>query len=413
MPTSEAPTASDRRAPTPQWRQPLSRGYTSAGFYLFDWRTLARSVPVRIGHSRFSSLSAASLSAASFACIGKRIAARLTSTHDLIHSSAKTDRTWRRFSPLISSARKRRHAIGRTSMIGSARFDFIHFMHYTALPENQKEFPSLWVDFPNKYFDPARGHELYQRYLSQLVLADKLGFDAVVVNEHHNTAYSMMPAPNLIAATLIPQVKNAKICVWGTPPNLEHPNRLAEEYAMLDVLSQGRLEVAFPLGTGMEYWSNSVNPADCARASPGIDRDHFAGLDAGRADLVLRRLLHLSLSQSLAAAGSEAASALLHRRHRQSGDHRSRLEARLRLRVGVRHQTTGARAQSGTAPRRSRARPPHPAGPASAASHHLRRGDRSKKPEKKPSSTSSISSRMRCARRRPSSLRPAIFRSIS
>jgi alkanesulfonate monooxygenase SsuD/methylene tetrahydromethanopterin reductase-like flavin-dependent oxidoreductase (luciferase family) len=146
-------------------------------------------------------------------------------------------------------------------MIGNARFDFIHFMHYTALPENQKEFPSLWVDFPNKYFDPVRGHELYQRYLSQLVLADKLGFDAVVVNEHHNTAYSMMPAPNLIAATLIPQVKNAKICVWGTPPNLEHPNRLAEEYAMLDVLSQGRLEVAFPLGTGMEYWSNSVNPA--------------------------------------------------------------------------------------------------------------------------------------------------------
>ncbi len=146
-------------------------------------------------------------------------------------------------------------------MIGNARFDFIHFMHYTALPENQKEFPSLWVDFPNKYFDPERGYELYQRYLSQLVLADKLGFDAIVVNEHHNTAYSMMPAPNLIAATLIPQVKNAKICVWGTPPNLEHPNRLAEEYAMLDVLSQGRLEVAFPLGTGMEYWSNSVNPA--------------------------------------------------------------------------------------------------------------------------------------------------------
>jgi len=82
-----------------------------------------------------------------------------------------------------------------------------------------------------------------------------------VVNEHHNTAYSMMPAPNLIAAALIPQIKNAKICVWGTPPNLEYPNRLAEEYAMLDVLSGGRLEVAFPLGTGMEYWSNAINPA--------------------------------------------------------------------------------------------------------------------------------------------------------
>jgi len=146
-------------------------------------------------------------------------------------------------------------------MAGGARFDFIHFMHYVHLPENQKEFPSLWVDFPNKYFDPEKGYSLYQRYLSELVLADKLGFDGIVVNEHHNTAYSMMPAPNLIAATLIPRVRNAKICVWGTPPNLEYPNRLAEEYAMLDVLSQGRLEVAFPLGTGMEYWANPINPS--------------------------------------------------------------------------------------------------------------------------------------------------------
>ena len=116
-------------------------------------------------------------------------------------------------------------------------------------------------DFPNKYYDPKSGYELYQRYLAELLLADKVGFDAVVVNEHHNTSYSMMAAPSLIAAAIIPQIKNAKICVWGTPPNLEYPNRLAEEYAMLDVMSQGRLEVAFPLGTGMEYWANPINPA--------------------------------------------------------------------------------------------------------------------------------------------------------
>jgi alkanesulfonate monooxygenase SsuD/methylene tetrahydromethanopterin reductase-like flavin-dependent oxidoreductase (luciferase family) len=146
-------------------------------------------------------------------------------------------------------------------MNGKVRFNFMHFMPYPHLPENHKDFRSLWVDFPNKYFDPKRGNALYQRYLSELVLADRLGFDAVVVNEHHNTAYSMMAAPSLLAATIIPQTKNAKICVWGTPPNLEYPNRLAEEYAMLDVLSNGRLEIAFPLGTGMEYWANPINPA--------------------------------------------------------------------------------------------------------------------------------------------------------
>jgi alkanesulfonate monooxygenase SsuD/methylene tetrahydromethanopterin reductase-like flavin-dependent oxidoreductase (luciferase family) len=158
------------------------------------------------------------------------------------------------------------------SMDGTVRFDFMHFMPYVHYPENHKDYKSTWVDFPNKYYDPQKGHALYQRYLNELVIADQVGFDAVVVNEHHNTAYSMMAAPNLIAAAVIPQTKNAKICVWGTPPNLEYPNRLAEEYAMLDVMSQGRLEVAFPLGTGMEYWANPINPATAReRHREGID----------------------------------------------------------------------------------------------------------------------------------------------
>jgi hypothetical protein len=42
-------------------------------------------------------------------------------------------------------------------MSGDVRFDFIHFMHYTHLPEDHKKYASLWVDFPNKHFDPERG----------------------------------------------------------------------------------------------------------------------------------------------------------------------------------------------------------------------------------------------------------------
>jgi alkanesulfonate monooxygenase SsuD/methylene tetrahydromethanopterin reductase-like flavin-dependent oxidoreductase (luciferase family) len=145
-------------------------------------------------------------------------------------------------------------------MSGQLRFDFMHFMPYTAVPEDLGKYKSLWVNFPNKIYDPQIAQGLYQTYFSQLELADRLGFDAVVINEHHNTAYSMMQAPNIIAAALLDRVKRAKICVWGTPPNLEYPNRLAEEYAMLDVLSGGRLEVAFPLGTGMEYWAHPINP---------------------------------------------------------------------------------------------------------------------------------------------------------
>ena len=145
--------------------------------------------------------------------------------------------------------------------MSALRFNSMHFMPYAHLPENHKELKSVWVDFSNRNYDPDKGYDLYQRYIKELVLADQLGFDAIVVNEHHNTAYSMMAAPNLIAAAVIPQTKNARICVWGTPPNFMLPNRLAEEYAMLDVMSGGRLEVAFPLGTGMEYWANPINPA--------------------------------------------------------------------------------------------------------------------------------------------------------
>jgi alkanesulfonate monooxygenase SsuD/methylene tetrahydromethanopterin reductase-like flavin-dependent oxidoreductase (luciferase family) len=144
-------------------------------------------------------------------------------------------------------------------ILPDTKFYAWHFMPYTALPANVGEQDSLWVDFSNSHFDPVVGHGLYQRYMSELVLADRLGFDGVCVNEHHNTPYSLMPNPSVMAAALIPQVKG-NICVMGTPPGLDQPHRLAEAYAMLDVMSGGRLEVAFPLGTPMEYWSSSVSP---------------------------------------------------------------------------------------------------------------------------------------------------------
>ena len=141
------------------------------------------------------------------------------------------------------------------------KFHFMTFMPYAHLPADHKKYDSLWVDYSNANYDPAKGKALYDRYINEFELADQLGFDGIVVNEHHSSIYSMMPAPNLIASALIQRTQNAKICVWGTPPNLEYPNRLAEEYAMLDVMSGGRLEVAFPLGTGMEYWSHPISPA--------------------------------------------------------------------------------------------------------------------------------------------------------
>jgi alkanesulfonate monooxygenase SsuD/methylene tetrahydromethanopterin reductase-like flavin-dependent oxidoreductase (luciferase family) len=54
---------------------------------------------------------------------------------------------------------------------------------------------SAWVTFSNRHYEPQKGAELYHEYLDQMELADKLGFDGVCLNEHHQTAYGMMPFP--------------------------------------------------------------------------------------------------------------------------------------------------------------------------------------------------------------------------
>jgi alkanesulfonate monooxygenase SsuD/methylene tetrahydromethanopterin reductase-like flavin-dependent oxidoreductase (luciferase family) len=84
----------------------------------------------------------------------------------------------------------------------------------------------------------------------------------------------MMPAVGVRAGYMAALTKRAKLLVAGTPLNLSWPSRVAEEYAMLDVMSGGRMEYGFPLGTGMEYWSNAaqLNPATArARFREGLD----------------------------------------------------------------------------------------------------------------------------------------------
>ncbi|HUZ21645.1 MAG TPA: LLM class flavin-dependent oxidoreductase [Acidimicrobiales bacterium] len=154
------------------------------------------------------------------------------------------------------------------------QFYFMHFMPYADLPEDHEKYESTWVDFPNKFYDPVKGKKFYERYFAEMVLADRVGFDGLVVNEHHSSPYNMMQSATMVASALVPVTSRAKICVFGTPINLQYPNRVAEEYALLDVMSGGRTEFAFPLGTGMEYWSNAtmLTPATArARFREGID----------------------------------------------------------------------------------------------------------------------------------------------
>ena len=156
---------------------------------------------------------------------------------------------------------------------------WFHLMPYTELPADFKEkHPSVWVDIHSSLFDPKREHLMYNDFMDELEYAADCGYDAICVNEHHSNGYGLMPSPNLIASSLARRTTDATICVMGNSLALYNPpTRVAEEFAMLDVISGGRLIAGFPVGTPMDdCFAYGQNPSQLR------DRYHEAN------DLVMR-----------------------------------------------------------------------------------------------------------------------------
>lgn len=146
--------------------------------------------------------------------------------------------------------------------MNALRFYGFHLMPYPYIPPTA-EFDSSWVSLSNKHYEPQRGRQLYTEYIDQLVAAEKYGFDGVGVNEHHANFYGTMPSPNIIAAMLIQRTNHIPIGVIGNAIPLHgNPLRVAEEIAMLDVISGGRIISGFVRGIGCEYFNNGIAPAD-------------------------------------------------------------------------------------------------------------------------------------------------------
>jgi alkanesulfonate monooxygenase SsuD/methylene tetrahydromethanopterin reductase-like flavin-dependent oxidoreductase (luciferase family) len=111
-------------------------------------------------------------------------------------------------------------------------------------------------------YSDAVAERSYQHSLELFGLADQLGFDWVTVAEHHYSGFSMTPNPMVMAGVLCKAVKNARIAVLG--PNIPtlNPVRVAEEFAMLDVISGGRVVAGMLRGTANEYVTYGTNPAE-------------------------------------------------------------------------------------------------------------------------------------------------------
>jgi alkanesulfonate monooxygenase SsuD/methylene tetrahydromethanopterin reductase-like flavin-dependent oxidoreductase (luciferase family) len=144
------------------------------------------------------------------------------------------------------------------------KFYFMTLMPYSPLDLAERaRHATAWVTLPNRLYDRESGRSMYDTYINDLVRADRLGFDGVVVNEHHQTAYGMMPSPIVIASILARETKRCKIAILGSAlPLRDHPLTLAEEHAMIDTISGGRLISGFVRGIGAEYHVFGVNPAN-------------------------------------------------------------------------------------------------------------------------------------------------------
>ncbi len=121
-------------------------------------------------------------------------------------------------------------------------------------------YPSIRVSLPNKNYDPRKGAELYDRYLEEWQIADEEGME-IMLNEHHQTATCVDPAAPLMLAALARLTKRARLLILGNPiANRRQPIRVAEEMALIDVLSKGRLEAGFVRGVPYEISPANSNP---------------------------------------------------------------------------------------------------------------------------------------------------------
>ena len=113
----------------------------------------------------------------------------------------------------------------------------------SAYPEDEaREKGGLNVlTFSNRHFDTAAGQALYGDRLEEYKLVDEVGFDGIMLNEHHNTPCCMQPEIIVWSSILAAVTKHVKIMTLGIPlPLWDNPLQAAEAFAMVDMISGGR-----------------------------------------------------------------------------------------------------------------------------------------------------------------------------
>jgi alkanesulfonate monooxygenase SsuD/methylene tetrahydromethanopterin reductase-like flavin-dependent oxidoreductase (luciferase family) len=90
--------------------------------------------------------------------------------------------------------------------------------------------------------------DLYQAALEQCAWADRIGFDAVALLEHHASVDGYLPSPIVLGSAVAAVTERMLIRMSVVLLPLYHPIRLAEDLAVLDLISQGRLRLTVGAG---------------------------------------------------------------------------------------------------------------------------------------------------------------------
>lgn len=137
---------------------------------------------------------------------------------------------------------------------------------YPYIPSKDDVKKSIYVSLPNAHYRSFRGQNRIEQTLETLVYGESLGFDGILTAEHHGTPVGVSPSANMTIAWLAARTRGIRLGAMGPIMNSYlTPVRLAEEIALLDVMSRGRTFFGLPMGVGMNYHSFGVMDPTHAR----------------------------------------------------------------------------------------------------------------------------------------------------
>ncbi len=137
---------------------------------------------------------------------------------------------------------------------------------YRYIPDDFGDHYSSVVTAPYGIVDPAKMHESIFSAYAELMLGARSGFDGVVTTEHSQASYDLSPNPTLLAYAVAAaaQAEGLDIAITVLGRSLaktREPLKIAEEYALIDCISGGRLIAGFPVGLSYDANLNGAVPA--------------------------------------------------------------------------------------------------------------------------------------------------------